>query len=401
MAVWTRNDPQFAAPTPQIFVEGAYSTNGGQSWNSLPGLGLGAVRTDPNSPATAPTSYTQVTDASVAFDRNGRFYVLTSQHLASTGPNSPNALVLTGYDFTTNNPNQFLNKVVYQSTQDMALTPMLAIDDNATGYTDTYTVGNGSPQSHIQSNPFSGNIYVAWATNDQPHQNAVNFNANRILMVASSDGGNNFSGPVVLNSNGNSGGTGNQRATTPKLAISQGRPANLATGDPGVPGGQVTVVYDDFNSRITSNPPRDAIWSTRTLGAAAQSFNNTGVQAINAGLNTSTLNVLITNANFLTLSDLSVGLILTHASVNDLNIQLTAPDGVTSITLTPNGGAAAGGVRGEFRCDRKRPNLADDLHRQRSDQSSDRQREQHRALHGVLPPRVGHDPARYLQKHSA
>ncbi|WP_406701360.1 Ig-like domain-containing protein (plasmid) [Singulisphaera sp. Ch08] len=344
-AVWTRNDPAFAAPTPQVFIEGAYSNNGGQTWTSLSGLGTGLL-TDPTSPATNQIPYSQATDASVAFDRNGNFYVLTSQHTNSTGPNSPNALVLNGYNFTTNTASQFLSKVVYQSTQDMALTPMLAIDDNLSSYTDTDALN----QSYTQTDPYAGNIYVAWATNDQPHQNAVNFNPNRILMVASSDGGFNFSGPVVLNSNGNNGGTGTQRATTPQLAISQGRPANPALygpGDTGIPGGQVTVIYDDFNSGLQNSPPTDVIRANRTLGAAAQTFNGlAGPVSIAASTtNNYTTLVDITNANFSQLSDLSVSIILTHTAVNDLNIQLIAPDG-TTIVLTPNGGAAAGGASG-------------------------------------------------------
>ena len=87
--------------------------------------------------------------------------------------------------------------IVYESLQDNALNPVLAVDDNLTTLTDTNPkVNNGQP--YTQSDPYSGNVYVAWATNDTPPQGATNFNPQRILMVGSSDGGQSFSGPVVM-----------------------------------------------------------------------------------------------------------------------------------------------------------------------------------------------------------
>lgn len=348
VATYTINDPAQAGDT-KVWVEAAYSNNGGQSWSQLSGLGLGSVLIDPTTQNPL-RSFAQVTNASVAFDRNDNVYILDSHNQGNTGPNTPNALVLYKYNFSGNSPSQValspssFGKVVYQSTQDMALTPMLAVDDNLTSYVDTNYLG----QSYVQNDPYVNNVYVAWATNDQPHQNAVNFNPNRILMVASSDGGANFSGPVVLNNNGNSGGGGTQRATTPQLSISQGRPANTALygpGDTGIPGGQVSVIYDDFNSGNSGSPPYDIIWNNRTSGAAAQSVNgNVGPIAPSSTFDFQA-SVTITNPNFITLSDLSVSVILAHASVNDLNIVLISPGG-QSIVLTPNGGQTAGGASG-------------------------------------------------------
>jgi len=334
VAVWTRNDPALPAPT-RIVVEGKYTINGGQTWTNLPGLG--GVLTDPTSTATPPIDYAEVTDVSVAFDRDNNFYVLSLQHTSSIGPNAPNALVLNGYTISGNVVAQkagVVNKVIYQSTQDRAITPMLAVDDSV-------RVANSDP-AYDQSNPYSGNIYVAWATNDQPQQNATNFNANRVLMIASSDGGVNFSGPVVVNSNGNSGGTGTQRAAAPRLAISQGRPATPTQA--AIPAGQVTVVYDDFNTQATASPPRDVIRSVTYSPAATQSVAG-GNGPINPGQNNYQASVTINNLNFETLSDLTVSVALTQAQVSDLRIELIGPGGLT-IVLTPNGGSAAGGASG-------------------------------------------------------
>ncbi|SIO68013.1 Proprotein convertase P-domain-containing protein, partial [Singulisphaera sp. GP187] len=343
VATWTVNDPAQGGDT-KVWVSAAYSNNGGQSWNSINNFGPGSALPDPTT-SNPIKSYARVTNASVAFDRNDQVYILDSHNQGNTGPNAPNALVLYKYDFSGNTPSSVFANTIYQATQDMALTPMLAVDDNLTNYVDT----NYQGQSYVQNDPYVNTVYVAWATNDQPHQNAVNFNPNRILMVASSDGGANFSGPIVLNNNGNNGGGGAQQATTPKLSISQGRPANPALygqGDLGVPGGQVSVVYDDFNSGVGGSPPYDIIWNNRTSGAATQTVNG-NVGAIPAATTTTfqTPAFTITNPNFKSLSDLTVSLVLAHASVNDLSITLIAPNGL-SILLTPNGGQTAGGASG-------------------------------------------------------
>lgn len=347
VAVWTRNDPALPAPT-RVIVEGAVSSDGGQSWNPL--SGLGNVLTDPTTSATNPTDYPQVNNATVAFDRNDNFFVLTSQHQATTATNSPNALVLNGFNFSGGTPSQFLtNKIVYESMQDQALTPTMAIDDNVASFPDVDSHGN----PYNQTDPYAGNIYIAWATNDQPFQNAPSsFNPNRILMIASSNQGNDFSGPIVINQGG---GSGAQRETTPQIAISQGRPKNTAVygpGDLGVPGGQVTVIYDDFGTLVTASPPRDVIRSATAPGAVSAVFTAPGggiIDASNANPNVVTptsfpINVSITDPNFLKVSDLSIGLTIRHPSMGDLTIRLVPPtgSGLQPITLVQAQGTTGG-----------------------------------------------------------
>src|SRR5204863_7192165 len=124
-------------------------------------------------------------------------------------------------------------------------------DDNLASFSDVNSVG----QTVTQTDPTAGGIYVAWTSSDTAYANPpTNFNANRIRITASSDGGNNFGAIAVVNSNGNSGPA---KLTNPTLTISQGRPARaagtLGPTDPGVsaiPGGQVTVGFDDFNSFV-------------------------------------------------------------------------------------------------------------------------------------------------------
>src|SRR5439155_1544100 len=108
------------------------------------------------------------------------------------------------------------------------------------------------------NDPFAGNVYVAWGTNNQPFTNAPgNFKPTTIQMVVSSDGGQSFSTPIQVD---NPGHVGSDRNAFPRLTVSQGTlPAGGAGGTqrPTAPG-QVSLVWDDFGSgnnvdRIVSN----------------------------------------------------------------------------------------------------------------------------------------------------
>jgi subtilisin-like proprotein convertase family protein len=242
VAVWTVNDTQ----APQVFVTGSYSNNGGVSWNPLPAL---PILNDPTK-TSAPFQFPQVTDASVAFDRNDNFYILDSQH--QTG-NAIGVLALSKFNFSGNAPTTtFLNNTAYQwistnPNDHFAIAPTLAVDDNVASFTDPTT-------GAVQTDTHAGNVYVAWQSFDATPQGATNWNPNRIVISASADGGQTFGAPVTVNSNGNSGPG---REATPRLAVSQGRLAG--GGLPAIPGGQVTVVWDDFGSQANANPPQDVI----------------------------------------------------------------------------------------------------------------------------------------------
>src|SRR5207302_1790226 len=113
--------------------------------------------------------------------------------------------------------------------------PSLAIDNNVAHFVDTAPDGS----TVTQDDPFAGNVYVAYVTNDIPPSGnpaGNNFNPTRVHIVASSDGGLSFTGDQIVNDNGNFGPERNFR---PRLIVSQAAPERQVTG------GQVTIVWED------------------------------------------------------------------------------------------------------------------------------------------------------------
>ena len=114
--------------------------------------------------------------------------------------------------------------------------------------------------------PTRAAVYVAWATSDETPPNTGNWNPNRVLLIASADGGAELHRP---------GGRQRQRqqldrrrrrrrtasgATNPRIAISQG------TADGRSPAGLVTVIYEDIAGLTTAAA---GSWPTRSPSAAA------------------------------------------------------------------------------------------------------------------------------------
>jgi len=348
-AIWTRNDPKLA-PGPTEIVEAAVSTDGGQSWSRV---GLGGFIFDPTSSKTAPTIFAQASDATAAFDHNDNLYFLYSQHQAS---NAAGALLLTKYNFATGAATEtFADKVVYEWTVDPAFNPTLAVDNSLPSFTDTDVNGG----THTQSDPNSGNVYVAWASQDTaPAYVTVGpgYNPNRIEMVASSDGGNNFGGEQIFSG----GNFGVDRNSQPRITISQGSaPRKAGTDypkDPGTTGtapGLVNVVYDDFGSGSTATPPFDVINANRTNDDTfTQSFAGQGGVITPGGMGTPNVpmvsdfpvNVSVTNPRFLSVTNLTVNLAITHPSIAELSVTLIPPtgSGLKAITLLENQTDAAG-----------------------------------------------------------
>ncbi len=236
---WTTNFTPANPPATPITANIALSTDGGLSWNPLftPPVRLDPTTSDPVEP------YSQVTDASVAIDRDGNIFLLTVQR---NDDNSAGEVILSRY-----NP-QGLGRVdttVYQWDQDddndagglpdtAVLHPDLAIDDTAATFTDVDT-------GDSINNPHAGNIYITWI-GDTPDPGVDNWNPLTVELVSSTDGGFTFTAPLTVNAGGN---FGDQRNTTPRLAISQG------TFDGLVPAGLVTVVWDDFGTGAGGSPP--------------------------------------------------------------------------------------------------------------------------------------------------
>ena len=112
-----------------------------------------------------------------------------------------------------------------------------------------------------QTDAFANNIYVSWASIDvNTSIPLVPFNPNRIKLEVSSDGGNNFS-PLTIASINDSTTLDDDNVTTeknadPAITVSQGRLPNQSgqAGDVGIPGGQVSVGWDNFgNGQVEAN----------------------------------------------------------------------------------------------------------------------------------------------------
>ena len=176
-AVWGV-DLSSLSPVPHTtaVVEGAYSTNGGANWNGVgqsvafPQLDVATIN------ATPPTSYTQVTDPSVAFDAQGNVYVLTLQ----TSGADDGELYLTRFNFSGGGAFFSSQNKVYQwlGGADGATDPAMAID---TSLTDGHT----------------NNVYIAWASVDTEPANTLpfagpTFNPNRAELVVGTPSGSSL-----------------------------------------------------------------------------------------------------------------------------------------------------------------------------------------------------------------
>jgi subtilisin-like proprotein convertase family protein len=345
VAVWTEGAQVPTNATP-VASRAAYSLDGGQSWTPL---ALPQPVFDPSLPPTSTQRLTRVTDASVAFDRGDAVYILASQQFTS---NTRGALVLQKFDFRGAAPAQVLrDKIVYAWSGDAALQPVLAVDATLPSYIDPNT-------GQSLANPYAGNVYIAWATDD-----LVGGTPNTIKMVASSDGGNTFTARRTINDEqrgdgtffqptapgvfpaNRSGNTGVQRNVLPRLAVSQG------TVGGSVAPGQVTILWDDFTSGpIVVNQNVDLIRSDRIVGAVGQTFSTAGViRSIDARqpnppsevVSSFPITVNITDPRFTTVSDLDFRIAISNPGFANLAVELVAPDGRV-LPLVPLGGVGAG-----------------------------------------------------------
>ncbi len=283
------------------------------------------------SQANGPIVFTQNTDAHVAFDRSENFYILSSTH---NDAGSVGVLDLQRFSFAGNGaPTQTLtNNVLYSwdatdsGGADLSANPVLAVDSNLASFSDV----NANGQTVTQTDPFAGDVYIAWASTDTNTASPAigNFDANSIRMISSSDQGLTFTAPSYVNddANANVGGShsGIARNVEPAIAISQGNPTT------GVPGGQVTVVYDDYNTipTATGQPYDQILAQTNLEGGSAQTFAGPTNTPINvaptnpAGGSIPTptnisIPVNITDPNFTTLGALDANLAISYPAMDD------------------------------------------------------------------------------------
>jgi subtilisin-like proprotein convertase family protein len=343
VAVWV-TDSLANQPNPNnnqtpVFVQGAVSTNAGQTWTSFSDLnGFSDSRIDFNqSQQNGPIFMSQVTDPTVAFDAQHNFYVVDSPHAANF---SSGEVALNKFHFAVGGgPTHTGTNIVYRwAQQDAAYRPTLAVDSNV-----------NSAAFPGQQDPFVNNVYVAWSTNQALTPNTSQQNPNRIQMAGSSDGGQTFSTPILVDGSSYSS---TARDASPQIAISQ--------GGPGVTPGQVTVIWDDTGTLSQATPvPLDVIASSRIQnGGSGALFQSTGeeipvapfiiplpgpIQDAVAPPQGSTLNTPVTStydipvtfgANF-TPDDLSLTLGLQHNNLSELQIVLVGANG-QRVTLVQN-----------------------------------------------------------------
>jgi subtilisin-like proprotein convertase family protein len=360
VSVWTRRDPRFQGV--RSITEGGFTTDGGLTWTPF---GFFSNRIDPAQTAN-PFVFQDSTDASVAFDRNGFFYVLRSDHQPFSG--DPTAtrgtIVLDKFDINSGTPVQVdlvtdpnadpfgteNEKIIYQwSGADAALTPTLAVDTGVPSYLDS----DGS----TRTDPFSGNVYVAWSTSDAtPFQNTPNnvfFNS--IMLVTSSDGGVSFSTAKQIDDTSR---VGSDRNVYPRISISQGRPAT--PGKPAIAPGTVNVVWDEFNLGKNATPPVDFIYyNSASGGRSIEAHGSTGpiTDARDPGNSQPHISTPTdffatvaapTDPNFV-VSDINVTVSLTHPQLQELSITLISPAGPNQrrvplmLNQTTNGGQTING----------------------------------------------------------
>ncbi len=353
VAAWVVNDPGHPIDgngQVTVYVEAGYSVDGGQTWHAMPGQlhnnGLIDADVQPNFSATGSPqpNFAQTTDATVAFGRDESVYLLSSSHDA-TGANGE--LNLQRWDFSslTPSPQTIYSRPAYDNVGsvastvnpiyrwqgvDSAITPTLAVDNNVANFDNGATTPN---------DPFVGNVYVAWETNDAA-PSGVAQNPNTIKLMASDDQGQQFTYQAYLNNHS----TGNLY-DQPKIAISQG---SLASG---VPAGQVTIVYDNAGPGGGASPAFDVInTKASTTGGNDSHYNTAGAVPIvlatppvapatadNTGTTTIPISVPANSLdpNFASLQNLTFSLSLQYPTLGNTSAVLVAPDG-TTVTLWTN-----------------------------------------------------------------
>ena len=255
VASWTEFNADIDDPNFQVSVGLARSNDGGQNWSRI---GTPGRRIDPSS-GDNPVVYPTVADASVAFAPNGDFYLLELQHNAQTSGD----LILARYSpggalQSTTTVYRWNRSAQGQNLAPAVMLPILAVDNTEASYVDP-----DDPTANVV-NPHVGNVYVAYIQDTPPPQGAPqNFNRETVELIRSTDGGSTFTQPTdntlgPLNPGGN---FGNQSNTTPRIAVSQ--------GGGGSQPGQVTVVWDDFDSGANADPPRSFVRARQVLGGGA------------------------------------------------------------------------------------------------------------------------------------
>jgi len=292
VAVWTVHDIR-GNPEPQYVVRGAYSTNYGATWTAL--NGLPNARFDPSSDPNNPHPYDRVARPTVAFDSADNFYVLEIQQSADQV--TAGDVILKPYTFTGNTPvggaevtlyrwNRSAEVPITKAIRDAAL----GVDDNLAAYVDPITGAS-------LSNSGANRVYVAWQTDEVVPDGfpAALWNPHTVELLTSTNGGQTFSAPLENIGSVHPAGRSDYRSSAaPRITVSQGRPAGtLSPADPGMVGGQVTVVLDDSHSGggqdgapTTVDVIRAATFTPNGAGTAAGAVSTVAFTTVRGSFNT-------------------------------------------------------------------------------------------------------------------
>ena len=343
------NGGNFVAPITS-YAQGAFSTDGGVSWTAFPsGFGTGSQNVQEDFSLARPTNgqrnvFTQVTDASFAFDRNENVFLLTSVHNVA---NSAGVLDVQRFNFAGNTPSGSQQTTpVYSWDQpdsqlaDSAVTPVLGVDTNLASFADP-TSGT------TQTDPYSGNVYVAWAEVDANTYGGIpGFNPNTIRMSASSNQGLYFTHAAYVDNSSNANDHVNSvitvppsntplhdspaRYSAPQIAISQGTAVTA--------GGQVSIVYDDYGTQASQGFDRILVQSNILGGTSEQFTPNGNLLGGPIGVDVP-IAVDITDPKFTTLQALDVTTKIAWPDLSGLLVQLI-PSPAADAYLTSLFGAA-------------------------------------------------------------
>ncbi len=336
-------------------LTGAFSTDAGTTWTALTftkgsAIGVPAVdfMTNPADTVVPLRPYLWATSPSVSFDRNHQFYIANSfndNNTSNTGgsANSPSGTIaFNKFDFTSSTPTQVIsNESLYRWVgQDVALNPVVAVDNNLSSYTDPAT-------GAVQTDTMAGKaIYVAWNTNNTPSGfPGVTIDPNVIHVTASGDGGNTFTTDVLVNDNGNGPGLGHG---APQILFTQGT-ATPPGATPTVVGGQLVFVWQRSNGSLVVDSSQPDAGNLNQQAAEAVSFTDSSPQNTNTPFGGSgvtygvspgsgntipgisifkqTLDMSKADPNHLfdSVVDMEVTLNLVSPDVGNLQVQLTGP----------------------------------------------------------------------------
>ena len=244
-------------------IEGAYSTNAGLSWTSF---NVAPIKTvDPQSSTGA--KFADITNATVAFDHNDNFYVVSQENNAN---DETGAVFLERYSFTGASPSTdqlasaSASKMIFgpwntvsvtSPTGSEVLSLSLAVDSNVSNFTD----GNWSV-----SDKNTGNVYVGLGVDTPVNATTNNYT---VQLLYSSNLGATFSSPIAVSTENTAG--------YPQMTVEQGGPGS-GVNTPG----QVAIVYDNFASNLNGGAIETRVFTpttgssppTGTLGPEVAAF---------------------------------------------------------------------------------------------------------------------------------